>query len=312
MRMDKKLISIVVPCFNEELTVAKFYSEATRVFDGYKHDIEIIFVNDGSKDSTLDIIKSLAEKDSRVKGLSFSRNFGHQSAIICGFEHAKGDAVVELDCDLQDPLKVVLQMIEKWEEGYQVVHGRRIKRKGESIFKKATASIYYSLLAKITKHPVPRNTGDFKLYDKVALKAILSLPEREKYIRGLASWVGFKQTFVDFERQERFAGETKYTLKKMINLAKSGIISNSDAPLYLSLLFGGIVCALSILCFITFIILAICGISLDLLVWLFPTLTLLFSGNWLFNAISNIYLARVYDETKKRPDYILEEKINVE
>ena len=310
--MERKLISIVVPCYNEELTVEKFYTEAVRVFDGHRHDFEFIFVNDGSKDATLDIIKSLAQKDNRVKGLSFSRNFGHQSAIICGYEHAKGDAIVELDCDLQDPLEVVLQMIDKWEEGYQVVHGRRIKRKGESIFKKVTASVYYSLLAKITKHPVPRNTGDFKLYDRVAMNAILALPEREKYIRGLASWVGFKQAFVDFERQERFAGETKYTLKKMINLAKSGIISNSDAPLYLSLIFGVSFCLLSLLCFITFIVLAICKINLPAVIWLFPTLTLLFSGSWVFNAISNIYLARVYDGVKNRPDYILSEKVNVD
>ncbi|MBQ3571948.1 MAG: glycosyltransferase family 2 protein [Clostridia bacterium] len=310
--MERKLISIVVPCYNEELTVEQFYNETARVFEGYKHDIEIIFVNDGSKDSTFDIITRLAGKDSRVKGVSFSRNFGHQPAIMCGFAHAKGDAVVELDCDLQDPLEVVLQMVDKWEEGYQVVHGRRIKRKGESIFKKATASMYYKLLAKITKHPVPRNTGDFKLYDRVAINAILAMPEKEKYIRGLASWVGFKQAFVDFERKERIAGETKYTLKKMINLAKSGIISNSDAPLYLSLTFGLTFFFLSLACFITFIVLAICNINLELVAWLFPSLTLLFSGSWIFNAISNIYLARVNDGIKNRPDYIVADKINLD
>ena len=310
--MDKKLISIVVPCYNEELTVEKFYSEAVRVFSDLKHDYEIIFVNDGSKDSTYSIICDIAKKDSRVKGVSFSRNFGHQPAILCGFAHAKGDAVVELDCDLQDPLEVVLQMVEKWEQGYQIVHGRRIKRKGESIFKKATASMYYSLLAKITKVPVPRNTGDFKLYDRVAINHILQMPERDKYIRGLASWVGFNQTFVDFERKERFAGETKYTLKKMINLAKSGIISNSDAPLYLSLTAGIIACVLSLLCFITFIVLTACDVYLPFTAWLFPTVTLLFSGNWIFNAISNIYLARVYDEVKSRPEYIVQEKINLD
>ena len=310
--MERKLISIVVPCYNEELTVEKFYSEAVRIFEGYKHDFEIIFVNDGSKDSTFDIITALAKKDARVKGLSFSRNFGHQSAIICGFEHAKGEAIVELDCDLQDPIEVVLEMIEKWEEGYQVVHGRRIKRKGESIFKKATAAVYYALLNKITKRPVPRNTGDFKLYDRVALNAILAMPEKDKYIRGLASWVGFKQAFVDFERQARFAGETKYTLKKMINLAKTGIISNSDAPLYLSLITGGILCFLSFACFITFIVLAICNITLPLTAWLFPTAALLVSISWIFNAISNVYLAKVYDGIKDRPDYILADKVNIE
>ena len=139
---------------------------------------------------------------------------------MCGFKHAKGDAIIEADCDLQDPLEIVYQMLEKWEEGFEVIHGRRKKRKGESIFKRATASIYYKFLAKITKVPVPRNTGDFKLYDRKALNAIIAMPERDKYLRGLASWVGFKQTFVDFDRNERVAGETKYTLKKMINLAK--------------------------------------------------------------------------------------------
>ena len=310
--MDKKLISIVVPRYNEELTVEKFYSEAVSVFNGYKHDIEILFVDDGSHDKTFEIINQLAQNDKRVKGLSFSRNFGHQSAIMCGFAHAKGDAIVELDCDLQDPIEVVLQMIEKWEEGYQVVHGRRIKRKGESIFKKATASIYYKLLAKITKRPVPRNTGDFKLYDRVALNELLKLPERDKYIRGLASWIGFKQTFVDFERKERFAGETKYTLKKMVNLAKTGIVSNSDAPLYLSLIFGCTVCVLSLICFISFIVLAICNITLPLTAWLFPSLALLFSGSWIFNALSNLYIAKIYDESKKRPDYIVAQKVNID
>ena len=310
--MDRKLISIVVPCYNEELTVEKFYNETVRVFEGYKHDIEIIFVDDGSKDATYQIICNLANKDVRVKGLSFSRNFGHQSAIICGFEHAKGDAIVELDCDLQDPLETVLEMVDKWEEGYQVIHGRRVKRKGESLFKKATASIYYALLNKITKRPVPRNTGDFKLYDRVALNTLLNLPERDKYIRGLASWIGFKQTFVDFERKERFAGETKYTLKKMINLAKTGIVSNSDAPLYLSLLTGLIFFFLSLICFITFIVLAICNVPLPLTAWLFPTLAILFSGSWIFNAFSNLYIAKVYDGVKNRPDYIVASKINIE
>lgn len=310
--MEKKLISIIVPCYNEELTVEQFYNEATKVLANFKHDYEILFVNDGSKDSTYDIITRLAQKDARVKGISFSRNFGHQSAIMCGFEHAKGDAVVELDCDLQDPIEVIFEMVEKWEEGYQIVHGRRIKRKGESVFKKVTASVYYALLAKITKVPVPRNTGDFKLYDRVAVDTLLKLPERDKYIRGLASWIGFKQTFVDFERRERFAGEPKYTLKKMINLAKTGIISNSDAPLLLSMITGIVFCALALICFITFIVLACCDIVLPLTAWIFPTVTLLFSANWVFNAISNLYLARVYDEVRKRPDYIVADKINLD
>ena len=309
--MDKKLLSIVVPCYNEEQTVQTFYETAVRVFDATNYNYEIIFVNDGSSDKTREILHSLAQKDQRVKAINFSRNFGQQPAILCGFKHAKGDAIIEADCDLQDPLEIVYQMLEKWEEGFEVIHGRRKKRKGESIFKRATASIYYKFLAKITKVPVPRNTGDFKLYDRKALNAIIAMPERDKYLRGLASWVGFKQTFVDFDRNERVAGETKYTLKKMINLAKSGIVSNSDFPLYISLFVGIMGCFLSVCCFITFIVLAICKINLPLVAWLFPSFALLICMGYAFNGLTNVYLARVYDEVKKRPDYIIDDTENL-
>ena len=310
--MEKKLLSIVVPCYYEEETIENFYNKALEVFGKIDYLWELIFVNDGSRDKTKEILKSIAEKDDRVKVINFSRNFGQQAAILCGFENSKGDAVIEADCDLQDPLEVVYDMIKKWEEGYEVVHGRRKKRKGESFFKKATASMYYKLLAKITKVPIPRDTGDFKLYDRKAIDAIIAMPERGKYLRGLASWVGFKQTFVDFDRNERMAGETKYTLKKMVKLAESGIVSNSNAPLCLSMIIGGTGCFLSVVCFIVFIILAICGITFSPVVWLFPTIVLLFSGSYLFNAITNLYLSKVYEEVKKRPDYIVDTTINLD
>lgn len=308
--MEKK-ISVVVPCYNEEATVESFYSACVPVLEKSGYDFEIVYVNDGSSDLTEQKLKTLAEKDERVKVASFSRNFGQQSAIICGFELAEGDAVIEADCDLQDPPELFLKLIEKWEEGFEVVHGRRAKRKGETVFKKATAYMYYSFLSKISEVPVPRNTGDFKLYDRKALNALLAMPERDKYIRGLASWVGFKQTFVDYERPERVAGETKYTLGKMIKLAKSGILSNSDYPLKLSFGFGLFVGACSLACFITFIVLAICGIQLPLSAWLFPTVALLFAGSYIFNAFSNMYLARAYREIKGRPDYILDYTLNI-
>lgn len=312
MENAKKLISLVVPCYNEELTVDSFYQKAVPVLESTVYDFEIIFVNDGSADKTREKLEVLAKKDERIKVVNFSRNFGQQAAIICGYNYAKGDAVMEADCDLQDPPEIMLEMIKKWEEGYEVVHGRRLKRKGESVFKRATASMYYAFLSKITAVPVPRNTGDFKLYDRKALNALLSMPERDKYIRGLASWVGFKQTFVDYDRPNRTAGETKYTLKKMINLAKAGIISNSDYPLYLSLKFGIFTTFLSLACFLTFIILAICSVALPTVAWLFPTVTLLFSAGYLFNAFNSIYLARVYDEVKKRPDYIVDTTYNLD
>lgn len=310
--VDKKLISIVVPCYDEEKTVKTFYDKAVEVFDKTNYNYEIIFVNDGSKDNTREILKELATNDTRVKVINFSRNFGQQSAILCGFKASKGDAVVEADCDLQDPLEVVYDMIAKWEEGYEVIHGRRKKRKGETVFKRVTASLYYKFVSKITKVPIPHNTGDFKLYDRKALNAIIEMPERDKYLRGLASWVGFKQTFVDFDRNERVAGETKYTLKKMIGLAKSGIVSNSDYPLYVSLKTGVISTILSLLTFLVFIILAICKVFLPLTAWLFPSVGLAFSLAYLFNGLTNVYLARVYEEVKKRPDYIVSDTQNLD
>lgn len=308
----KKKVSVVVPCYNEEATVETFYSASVPVLEKSGYDFEIVYVNDGSADTTAQKLKELAERDERVKVASFSRNFGQQAAIICGFTLASGDAVIEADCDLQDPPELFLKLIEKWEEGYEVVHGRRSKRRGESFFKKATASMYYSFLSKITEVPVPRNTGDFKLYDRKALDALLKMPERDKYIRGLASWVGFKQTFVDYDRPERVAGETKYTLGKMIKLAKAGILSNSDFPLKLSLSFGLFTAFGSLVCFLIFIILSICDVWLPTVAWLFPTVTLLFSFGYIFNAFSNMYIARAYREIKGRPDYIIDYTINVE
>lgn len=305
-----KKISVVVPCYNEEKTINIFYEKTVPVLERTGYDFELIFVDDGSADKSLQVLKQLALTDDRVKVLSFSRNFGQQAAIICGYKYSSGDAVMETDCDLQDPPEVMLEMVKKWEEGYQVVHGRRIERKGESFFKKATASAYYKFLSKITDFPVPRDTGDFKLYDRVVINSILAMPEKDKYIRGLASWVGFKQTFVDYSRVERVAGDSKYTLKKMAKLAKTGIVSNSEYPLYLSLksgIFGGVLSGVALL---TFIVLAICGVNLPLTAWLFPTVILLFSLSWIFNSLSNIYISGIYSEVKKRPDYIVAESVN--
>lgn len=307
---NMKKISVVVPCYNEEKTINIFYEKTVPVLERTGYDFELIFVDDGSADKSLQVLKQLALTDERVKVLSFSRNFGQQAAIICGYKYSSGDAVMETDCDLQDPPEVMLEMVKKWEEGYQVVHGRRIERKGESFFKKATASAYYKFLSKITDFPVPRDTGDFKLYDRVVINSILAMPEKDKYIRGLASWVGFKQTFVDYSRVERVAGDSKYTLKKMAKLAKTGIVSNSEYPLYLSLKSGILGGVLSGVALLTFIVLAICGVNLPLTAWLFPTVILLFSLSWIFNSLSNIYISGIYSEVKKRPDYIVAESVN--
>ena len=310
-----KKLSVVVPCYNEEATVEAFYNAAVPVFETMRegrYAFEIIFVNDGSRDRTGELLAALAAKDKRVKVLTFSRNFGQQAAILCGFRHCTGDCAVELDVDLQDPVEVVEKMLVKWEEGYDVVHGRRLARKGESVFKKVTAKAYYKFLHGITGIGIPCNTGDFKLLDRRVVDVICALPEHGKYLRGLESWVGFKQTFVDFDRNERVAGETKYTLKKMIRLAQNGIVSNSSWPLTLSFKCGIILGVLSLACFITFIVLVCCGIVLPFAAWLFPALALCTSMLCIFNAVSNLYLSKVYEEVKNRPEYIVAEKINFE
>lgn len=293
------------------MTVEKFYETALPVLKNMGIEYEIIFVNDGSHDKTREKITALAEKDFNVKAISFSKNFGQQAAIICGFKYSTGDCVAELDCDLQDPVELLPVMYEKFLEGYEVVHGRRIKRKGDSVFKRATAYFYYKFLAKISTARIPRDTGDFKLMSRRVIDVICNLPEHEKYLRGLESWVGFKQTFVDFERHQRVAGETHYSFKKMANLARAGIIANSNWPLLLSLKLGIGLGVLSVLGFIALIILAATGVPFDAAFWLIPTASILAAAGFTFNGITNLYIANIYNETKNRPEYIVDETKNL-
>ncbi|MBR2933478.1 MAG: glycosyltransferase family 2 protein [Clostridia bacterium] len=304
-------VSVVVPCYNEELSVERFYREATAVFSGQAFDYELIFVDDGSSDNTFLKLGELAKADAKVKVLSFSRNFGQQAAIICGFRASTGDAVVEMDCDLQDPVEVVLEMVKRFEEGFEVVHGRRLSRKGESRFKKSTAKAYYKFLNKITTSKIPQNTGDFKLLSRRVCDIICELSEKGKYLRGLESWVGFKQTFVDFERHARQEGETKYTLKKMVRLAKDGVISFSEWPLTLSIKFGIGFSALSVIAAIVLAVLNICGVYTHPLYYLFPFNGLIGGLLMVFKGISDMYLHKTYEQVKARPEYVIDKKINL-
>ena len=304
-------VSVVVPCYNEELSVERFYREATAVFSGQAFDYELIFVDDGSSDNTFLKLGELAKADNKVKVLSFSRNFGQQAAIICGFRASTGDAVVEMDCDLQDPVEVVLEMVKRFEEGFEVVHGRRLSRKGESRFKKSTAKAYYKFLNKITTSKIPQNTGDFKLLSRRVCDIICELSEKGKYLRGLESWVGFKQTFVDFERHARQEGETKYTLKKMVRLAKDGVISFSEWPLTLSIKFGIGFSALSVIAAIVLAVLNICGVYTHPLYYLFPFNGLIGGLLMVFKGISDMYLHKTYEQVKDRPEYVIDKKINL-
>lgn len=302
--------SIVVPVFNEEQALPLFYERIIPVMDKTNEPYEIIFVNDGSKDNTYNILVELAKKDSRIKVIDFSRNFGQQAALLSGFNESKGEAVIDIDVDLQDRPEAILDMIEKWKEGYEIVHGRRTVREGETFFKKFTSTAYTKFIASITGLNIPAKVGDFKLFDRKVIDTICSLPEHNRFLRGITSWVGYKQTFVEFDRDKRSAGETKYTVKKLVKLAKDGIVANSDYPLSLPLKHGLLLTSLSIVCFLTFIILACFKIFLPLTAWLFPSIALIASINMIHTGLTNLYVSRIYDEVKGRPNYIIREKIN--
>ena len=227
-----KKISIVIPMYYEEQVAEECYKRVTNVLKSIEnYDYEIIFINDGSKDKTLDILEKLAQNDGKVKVISFSRNFGHQAAVTAGLKYVSGDAVIIMDADLQDPPELIPDMLKYWENGYDVIYGKRKKREGESAFKLLTAKVFYETLNKLSDVEIPKDTGDFRLVDKKVVDVINNLPEHNKFLRGLFSWVGFKQYAYEYERKERVAGKTKYPLKKMIKLAKDGIFSFSTKPL---------------------------------------------------------------------------------
>ena len=303
--------SIIVPAYNEEASLQLFYDAVTPVFDSLGETYEIIFVNDGSRDATKEIINRLAAADKRVKGCHFSRNFGQQAALLCALKKASGEAVIAMDADLQDPPAVALEMIEKWKQGFDVVHGVRRQRVNESFFKKFTAKMFYKITKKITGIQLVQNSGDFKLYDRKVVDAILALSEKERVLRVQAAWVGFSQTSVEFDRPGRVAGETHYTLKKMIKLAKAGILPNTEYTLTFPLKLGIALGVLSVACFITFIVLACLQIPFGgLTAWLFPTLGALTATLLVSQGVANMHTAMIYREVQNRPIYIVAEEVN--
>ena len=304
--------SIIVPAYNEEKSLQLFYDAVTPLFESLGEEYEMIFVNDGSTDETKNILDALADRDARVKVCHFSRNFGQQAALLCGMEQASGDAVIAMDADLQDPPEVALEMIAKWKEGYDVVHGKRRKRRGESAFKKATASLFYRFTRKITGLDLPQNVGDFKLYSRKVVSAILSMGEHDRLLRAQTTWVGFKQTFVEFDRPQRVAGETHYTLKKMVRLAQAGILPNTEYTLTFPIKLGVLLGVASLACFITFIVLSCLGVAFGgLTAWLFPTLGALTAVILVCQGVANMHTAMIYKEVQNRPKYIVAESKNL-
>ena len=309
-----KKISVVIPMYNEEEVAKTSYLRIKKVLEELaQYDYEIIFVNDGSEDSTLKLLQEMAKENEKVKIISFARNFGHQAAVTAGIKYVTGDAIVIIDADLQDPPELLPEMIALWEEGNEVIYGQRKSRKGESAFKLLTAKMFYTTLNALSDVEIPKDTGDFRLVDRKVIDVINSLPEHNKFLRGLFSWVGFKQKAYFYERQERYAGKTKYPFKKMWKLASDGIISFSTKPLKIVGGLGFVTIILSI----GILIYSLLSYALHLN-QLAPGWTsimvaiTLFSGVQLLSIwIISEYIARIYDETRNRPEYIIDKKINI-
>lgn len=298
--------SVVVPIWNEELVIPELYTRVVETMESTGETWELICVNDGSRDQSLSMLIALHDKDPRVRVIDFSRNFGHQIAITAGADFADGDAVIVMDADLQDPPDVVLRLIQKWREGYEVVYAQRTKREGETRFKLWTAKAFYRLLRGITEVDIPVDAGDFRLMDRRVVLAMRRLREKHRFMRGLSSWVGFRQIGVDYERAERFAGETKYPLRKMVRLAVAAITSFSFVPLQLATWTGFVLAGISVLAILITVILRLSG-SQFFLGQATTLVAVLFMGGiqLIFLGIIGEYIGRVFDEVKDRPLYIV-------
>lgn len=299
--------SIVIPAYNEEDILERTYSELLAYLDP---EDEVIFVDDGSHDRTREIIISLANKDSRVKLVGFSRNFGHQAAVTAGLQHAAGDAVVVMDCDLQDPPELLPMMIKQFHAGYDIVHCVRKKRK-ESLFKRTCYELFYSLYDRLIDFPVQMHSGDFSLMSRRVVNEINGMPEKIKFIRGLRSYVGFRQTAIEYERPERQGGEPKYTMKKLIGLALDGLFSFSTLPLRIMGFMGLAMLGLSLLCIFVLLGLKIFS-SMAVGTTTTYVLVLFFGGaNFLCFGILGEYVGKIFHETKRRPQYVIETRSNI-
>lgn len=310
-----KKISVIVPMYYEEEVVEKCYLKITEVLKNIEeYEYEIVCVNDGSKDKTLDILENIASTDNHIKVISFARNFGHQCAVTAGLKYVTGDAIVIIDADLQDPPELIPDMIKLWEQGNDVIYGKRKARKGESVFKLFSAKMFYKTLNALSDVEIPKDTGDFRLVDKKVVDVINQMPEHNKFLRGLFSWIGYKQIPYEYERKERIAGKTKYPLKKMLKLASDGIINFSTKPLKFVGCLGIITIVLSIIVLVYAIVSYIFNLNNLVPGWTSIMVAItLFSGVQLLSIwIISEYIARIYDETRNRPQYIIEKKINID
>jgi dolichol-phosphate mannosyltransferase len=300
------VLSVVVPVFNERETLPEFYRRVSAVLDALDRPSELIFVNDGSTDQSGEFLSKFVASDERVRVLSLSRNFGHQIAVTAGLDRARGDAVVVIDSDLQDPPELIPKLVEQWDEGSEVVHAVRIRRRGETRFKRWTASIFYRVIKSWTELDIELDAGDFRLLGRRAVDAMRSMPEHFRFLRGMAAWVGYRQSTVHYERDSRFAGASKYSLRRMLRLASTAVTSFSFVPLQLASILGFVIAGLTAIAVPVVIVLRALGASglggqttVLLAVLFFGGVQLLFLG------VLGEYLGRIAIEVKGRPLYLV-------
>lgn len=304
-------LSVVVPVLDEQENIPELHRRLSAALVGLVRSYEIIFVDDGSTDQTWEVVRTLAAGDPQVRGLSFSRNFGHQMAFAAGLDHASGEAVVIMDADLQDPPELVTELVAKWREGFDVVYAQRAKREGETAFKLLTASIYYRLLRRLTQVDVPVDTGDFRLMSAKVVKAFRRLPERHRFTRGLVSWLGFRQTGVTYVRAARRVGETKFTLRKMLRFATDGLTAFSRAPLLFALWVGAASLVVGLGGAVAFAAIRLSGTYVSG-AWGLAAGMLAISGLQLLGlGLVGDWVGRIYEEVKRRPLYLVQETVNV-
>ncbi|MET9787138.1 glycosyltransferase family 2 protein [Streptomyces canus] len=307
----RPLISYVLPVYNERDGITAFHTELTAALDSRPElDFELVYVNDGSTDGSLELLKGLAERDGRVRVVDFARNFGHQLAITAGLDLARGDAVIVMDTDLQDPPKVSLELVDAWREGAEIVHARRRSRQ-DSAFKRATAHLYYRVLRSSTDVDIPLDTGDFRLLDRRVADELRRYRERSRFVRGIVASMGYRQTEVAFDRDERFAGETKYPLRKMARLAIDGVTSFSTAPLKMITRLGFVVLALSLLGILYALAMKFFRPEITVSGWTMLMCVVLFLGGtqMLSLGVIGAYIGRIYSEAQGRPLYLVREVV---
>jgi dolichol-phosphate mannosyltransferase len=304
------LVSVVAPVYDEEGSLDAFYERVVAALEGLA--LEVVLVDDGSRDRSPELLEALALRDPRVKVIRLSRNFGHQAALTAGLEHARGDVVVTLDSDLQDPPELIRAMLEEWRGGSDVVYAVRRHRAGETRFKLATAHAFYRVFARLTRIELTPDAGDFRLMDRRALRVLLAMPERNRFLRGMTVWVGFRQSAVEYDRDPRYAGETKFSLARMLRFSLDAISSFSHAPLQVATLLGFLVSAFALLCIPLTVVARytnqfVPGISSTLLA------VLLLGGIQLITVgLIGEYVGRIYDEVKRRPLYVVDRRVNVD